>query len=325
MLVYFLGAEDLDFVMTGTGSISTTATFYRSTYSRCSLESPGQTTWRSLVAFSATALWFSGQIYNQASTPVNLTALVGFSDSSDVARLRLEATGAANTFMIKKYDTAGTGTQLGSNFTMTLSAALHRLNIYFDNAVAGTVLVYWDAALVFSYSGDTTTEVTTLSYIRLGTVGTSTLNDKHNWSECIVCDTDTRTLSLLVRPPVANGNTHDFDTGTPAAANVNEVTLSDATLDGSSVAGQIDQYTLAAMPSGTFSILAVAISARMVRGVTGPTKMDLGVRSGATDYWEADHALTFAWENYQDYWYEDPNTAAEWAALPTNVGLRSVA
>ncbi len=131
-------------------------------------------------------------------------------------------------------------------------------------------------------------------------------------------------MSLQSLAPVANGNTHNFDTGTPAAANVNEITLSDGTVDGSTTAAQIDQYTIPALATGSFSILAVGVSARMQKGTSGPTKMDLGVRS-TSDYWSADQVLTVTWAAYQNWWTTDPNTASSpWAALPSNIGLQSV-
>ena len=128
-----------------------------------------------------------------------------------------------------------------------------------------------------------------------------------------------------LRAPTAHGNTHNFDTGSPAASNVNETSLNDATLDGSASAGQIDQYTIPSIAAGTFTITAVGVSARCQKGASGPTKMDLGVRSGGSDYWSSDQALTTTWAGYQNWWVTDPNTAATWAALPSNIGLKSVA
>jgi hypothetical protein len=112
---------------------------------------------------------------------------------------------------------------------------------------------------------------------------------------------------LQTLAPVANGNTHNFDTGTPGRSKVNENTLNDTTLDGSTTAGQIDQYTIP-VPShpGTFAIVAVGVSARMQKGTSGPSKMDLGVRSGGTDYWSTDISLGASWATSQNWWTTDP-------------------
>jgi hypothetical protein len=53
--------------------------------------------------------------------------------------------------------------------------------------------------------------------------------------------------------------------------------------------------------------------------------MDAVVRSGTTDYLSSDFSLTTAWANYQNWWMTDPNTAGlVWAALPVNIGLKSI-
>ena len=131
-------------------------------------------------------------------------------------------------------------------------------------------------------------------------------------------------MFLQTLAPVANGNTHNFDTGTPLASNVNEVVLSQATLDGSTTAGQIDQYTIPALVAGSYSIVDVSITAQLIKGASGPSKMDLGVRSGAVDTWGADKSLFNYWESFQSNWALDPATTLAWAALPTNIGIKSV-
>jgi len=222
-----------------------------------------------------------------------------------------------------KVSNAGVATQLGSNFSLPFStSSVDKLDFYIDYQAAGTFTVYLNGIQVFTYSGDVTTDgTTTLTGLRLASLGHSR---NFNWSEVMLTDFDTRSWNLQTLAPVANGNTHNFDTGSPAASNVNEITLSDATLDGSTSAGQIDQYTLPAIASGTYSIVSIGVSARLQKGSSGPSKMDLGVRSGGSDYWSSDQTLTTAWTDYQNWWMTDPNTSATWAALPTNIGLKSV-
>jgi hypothetical protein len=138
-----------------------------------------------------------------------------------------------------------------------------------------------------------------------------------------VSDSDTRSLGLQTFQPVANGNTHSFDTGSPAASNVNEVTLDDTTYDGSSTAGQIDQYTIPSLASG-YGVVAFGVSARAAKGASGPTKIDLGVRVGGSDYWSSDQSLGVSLLNYQIWWSTNPNTTVPWVGVPDNIGLQSV-
>jgi hypothetical protein len=70
-----------------------------------------------------------------------------------------------------------------------------------------------------------------------------------------VSDSDTRGMAGLVTlPPVANGNTHNFDVGTPAASNVNKIIINDSTFDGATTPGLIDQYTIGSLPAGSWQI-----------------------------------------------------------------------
>lgn len=327
--IYFAGGEDSEFSVSGGMVVSTTAGRFRSAYARCALVSSGvgspgfAINW---LPFSASTFWASCRFQTSSglSTTATLVA-VAFYDSSMIVRIRLVQV-TTNTFKIEKVTAAGVATQLGSNFTITGGSVIpDKLDFFIVDAVSGTVNVYLNTIQVFTFSGDTTTDgVTSIAYIYLASMLAQNIGQTCGWSEVMVTDTDTRALNLQTLAPVANGNTHNFDTGSPAAANVNEITLNDATLDGSTTAGQIDEYTIPSLAAGTYGIIAVGVSARMTKGSSGPSKADLVVRSGTTDYLSADQSLTTAWQNYQNWWTTDPNTSAAWTALPVNVGIKSV-
>ncbi len=325
--IYFGGGEDCDFYQVGGGSVSTNTFFFRSTYARCALlENTSSTTyWQNWLPFTVSTFWTSARwSFSGASTASSGFTMLAWLDSSSLVRVRLISTGT-NTWKFEKVDGSGTATQLGSGFTLVptnLTGLPDKLDVYMVYNAAGTLTLYLNGIQYFTYSGDVTTNsLTALNNIRLGPAANSATT---GWSEIILADTDTRSWNLQTLAPVANGNTHDFDTGSPAASNVNEIVLNDATLDGSTTAGQINQYTIPSIAAGTYTIVSIGVSARMQKGVSGPSKMDLGVRSGGADYWSADQALTVAWADYQNWWSTDPNTSGTWAALPTNIGLKSV-
>lgn len=328
--VYFAGGEDSDFIgFGGGGSVDTNTVYFRSAYARCALVPANATTayYQSGVPFSASAFWFTGRHGASSGVFYNSNGLtLGFADASNIRRLRIRNAGgtSAGPWAIEKINAAGTVTQLGVNTLWQYAInGLDKLDIFVNYSASGQFTVYLNGVQVFTFSGDVTTDgVTTLASVQL--LGDGMGTSAGGWSEVIVSDSDTRSMSLQTLAPVANGNTHNFDTGSPAAANVNEVTLNDGTLDGSSVAGQIDEYTIPALVTGTFSILAVGVSARAIAGTTGPQHMDLGVRQASADYWSADKALTAAFANYQNWWTTDPSTSAAWASLPVNIGVRSV-
>jgi hypothetical protein len=331
--IYFAGGEDVDFYQQGGGAVDTTAGKFRSTYARCGLKvlgvtgSQGENYWQNWVPFSASAFWFTGQTISSTSGLAIGNPLVEFLDSSNIVRLRLSGAGTAARWKVEKLNSVGAATQLGSDFTMVYSSTtLDKLDIDINYAGAGTFTVYMNGVQMFTFSGDVTTDgVAALANIRLKDESLTGFGGQRWWSEVIVTDSDTRSMNLQTLAPVANGNTHNFDTGTPAAANVNEIVLNDATIDGSTAAGQIDEYTIPAIAPGTFSILAIGVSLRAQTGLSGgPAHVDLAVRSGGTDYFSANKALIVAFADFQNWWSTDPNTAAAWASLPQNIGAKSV-
>lgn len=325
-IIYFGGGEDSENYAQGSGSaISTTANTFRSTYARCSMACTQNGSWLNWEAYAGTpsSFWFSAR--TAASTILtNGNTLLRFVDASRYARLQLIISGGV--LLVQKVNTAGTATTLANALApwapgFAGPAQTDKIDIHWVNSASGSVDIWFNGVKYYNYSGDTTTETTAISFHQLTTCQNAQTS---YWSEVIVADQDTRTWNLQTLAPVANGNTHNFDTGTPAAANVNEVTLSYATLDGSTTAGQKDQYTIPAIAAGTYTIVAVGVSSQLVKGTSGPSKMDLGVRSGTTDYWSSDQTLDVGWNDYQNWWTTDPDTSAVWVALPVNIGLKSV-
>ena len=144
----------------------------------------------------------------------------------------------------------------------------------------------------------------------------------------IISDSDTRGLSLGTLTPAANGNTDNWDVG--GVTNINEIVLNDSTGNSSGTAGQIQQYTTGSLPSGTFGVVAVALSGRMMSGSSGgPTKVDFGVRTASVDHWSADVTLPLSLATVQHIFMTDPGTSAPFdpavLGIGFNVGLRSAA
>lgn len=326
--IYLGGGEDTEFYQVGGGTITTSATQFRPTFARCGLQPafnvPGNY-WQNRVPFSASSFWFGGRIWN-IRTGNNAGAgahIVEFLDASYTVRMYL-AIGSGSNYSMYKVDALNTSTLLATGSMSWSVSSIDKLDINVIDSVTGSVSVYLNGQQVITYSGDTTTDgVTSIANVRLYSANGNP--GEFTWSEIVVSDADTRSMSLQTLAPVANGNTHNFDTGTPAAANVNEVTINDATIDGSSAAGQLDQYTIPAIAAGTFAILAVGVSARMQTGFGGPQHADLNVRSAGADYFSPDQTPGVVFGDKEYWWYADPATSASWTGLPTNIGVKSVA
>lgn len=338
--VYFAGGEDIDFLFQGNITVDVSSAKNRPLFSRCSFDNAGGTVADAIFnktpfSVGATPFWAAARLGQTSPGGQIGTEQFKLADVNKITRIRMRLTNVSNapqTFAVEKvtaanvatllfngsliYDTVGTGTECS------------QLAWHVKYAVAGFCELYYKGVLLGSFTGDVTTDgITDLAYIVLGN---NNNGPRNFWSEVMVTDFDNRACSLQTFVPVANGNTHTFDTGTPAAANVNETVLNLATLDGSSVAAQIDEYTTGAVATGTFDVAAYGVSAFASKGTSGPSKIDLAVRTGAADFFSADLALNVFYDDYQNWWLTNPNTGVAWqtnqigSTAGFNIGVKSV-
>lgn len=339
-IIYFAGGEDIDFLIQGNTVINTGGTNYRTTFARCALNNSGTTTFDTIFnkkpfSVGSAAFWAAARLGQSFPGGIIGSEQFKLADVNRITRIRMRLTSNTNapqTFAVEKVTAAGVATSLftGSFVYDTINPGTESTQFawHVQYAVAGFCELYYKGVLLGSFTGDVTTDgITDLAYIGLG----NNANGPRNfWSECMVTDFDPRACSLQTFAPVANGNTHNFDTGTPAAANVNEVTLNLATLDGSTTAGQIDEYTTGAVAAGTFDVAAYGVSAFLSKGTSGPSKADLAVRTGGADFFSADQVLSTFYDNFQNWWTTNPNTAAAWltsqigSTAGFNIGVKSV-
>jgi hypothetical protein len=282
-------------------------------------------------------------------TPAGLTAAaaIRITDGAGIVRLGLihnptnhgafvaAPNTVASNWMVVKFNAAGTATQIGSVLSGTFTGSPgspDALDIQISSyGVSGTINIYINGTLVYNFTGDVHTDSnTTVNGLRLAGVMDSTQSDTYAlyYSEVIVSDSDTRGMSLATLTPAADGNTDNWDIG--GVTNINELVEDDTTLNASGTPGQIQQYTTNALPSGTFGVVAVMISGRMMAGSSGgPTKVDFGVRTAGVDHWSADVTLPGSLATVQNVFMTDPGTSAPFdpTVLGTgfNVGLKSVA
>lgn len=232
---------------------------------------------------------------------------------------------------------AGTFTNIGAVFNAFFSASPSTPDSFdvqisnYATSNGGSVNIWINGTLAFSVSGVTlaTDSNTTINNWRLcGCHPGANGPIPFTYSEVIVSDTDTRNLSLATLTPAADGNTVNWDTGD--VSNVNETTLNDITLNASGTAGQVQQYTIGSLPSGSFGVIGLGINARAQQGSAGgPTKLDFGYRTGSTDYWDTDISLPVALGRVSTVLYTNANTGAAFTTgdlntVGFNVGLKSV-
>jgi hypothetical protein len=211
------------------------------------------------------------------------------------------------------------------------NSALSKIDVYVNYAVAGAIKVWVGGVLVIDYSGDMTTDgATSLTGFQLGVSWGASFPSGSNtcWSEMILADEDTRSLGLATIVPLAAGNTQSW---TGAVTDINEATLSDATIITTPTAAQIAQFTVTnpASITGSSPIRALVVNARAAKGATGPQNIEACVRTASTDYTSGNlPGLSTTLDKVGYVFATNPNSGAPWlmSALTTtgfNVGVKS--
>lgn len=323
----FVCAEDIDCIRQGTITSTTDAAFFNTGYARLgnlnqqagttTIPAPNRVETPNFTP--TTDFWFSA-VYavKSGSTAAVNNVFAMLSDAGGVVRLVLRGTGVNDqSLKLTTRNAAGTlvdiATATGSLCTTALASFVPcKLDIHVVYSTTGSVDVYNNGVNILTFSGDVTTNAAT----QLAKVACcNPLNITNAFgiatSEVIVATTDTRSLRLVTWAPAANGNTQDW-TGT--ATDINETTLSDGSNVNTTTSNQKAQFTVGALPSGTFAVKDVVQSGRVLVGTTGPQNFRWSLRVTGADYDNgADIPALNSYANYQHYWgLNSPATGVPW-------------
>lgn len=302
MTYLFAGGEDFDFYLQpspastipvgssdSSWKVDTVTGHYRSAYARCALSMGGNnanavlTEIRSPQFAPQGSLWLSARVYlSNGLSGGGFVYPVRFYDTNGVLRLRIRTTAPGSTFIVEKIDAAFAATQLGgsssSGFTLT-PAAPEKLDVFVNYAVAGGIQVYLGGNLIFSFSGDVTTNsVTTLGAIGLSAVaapgggGGATC-----WSEVVVSTTDTRQIvGLVTQSPIIAGSAQDWTSVSPISTVGN---TGGANSGNFNIGANTVNFTKLTLPiGGTIASLSCKLNANL----TGTLQMAVYADSGGT-------------------------------------------
>lgn len=351
--ISFVGGEDFDFLLPAglvaagsTGvSVNTTAGYFRAGYARCAMvvmqnTNPptfGRTFQSPIGSFSHTDFWTTAQLFSTLVSGAigNSTGdiVMQWSDSSNIPRIRIRNANRYRStssgvdayppipLVVEKLDAAGTATQLGSNTTPVFSVGtMTRIDVHINYAVAGEVSIYINGSLLFTYTGNVTTNsVTSLgSVVFGGPVAVAVGRLDWGWSEMAVSPDDTRrVIGIVTTAPSANGATDQW-TGT--ASDISEIVLSDVTVNYTDTAAFVQEYTISSLPSGVYGIMTVVSKLRAAAGAGAPQNIDHIVRIGGVDYASPDQSLTGAFAMSTYNWDTNPATGGGWTQAVLSAG-----
>ncbi len=332
--ILFAGGEDSDFANIGSAAITTFSASFASGYAREALcpqngsqSDPPPTYWMSPTFTAGSTLWLhSNQAFRTNCSGTN-AQLIGVLSPDGVARILVRCSGGASlTYKISTRNAAGTITDLVTASSGPAIYTLAALDLFINYSATGEVALYVNSVRVADFSGNVVTDsATQLNQFRVSGI---TTDSNSGFSELIAATTNTTAMRLVTLAPVANGATDTFDVG--GVSNVNEVTLSDSTVNASGTASQIQLYTVGSLPTNNLQIADVVLSARAQVDTTGPQHLQAMVRTASTNYNSASLAPNQStWGPTWIDWPVNPNTSVAWTASDLsaagfNIGYESV-
>lgn len=339
--ILFSGGEDVDFTVTGSPTANTTAGNFRSSWARLAMSTNGGSTAvppnPGIIATFASAssdFWCHAQLLS-GNANTNNDRLMTWADGS-TWRLLVSGTGSTGSIKVSTRNGSGTVVDLVSSGNV-VPTTLMQVDVHIVYAVAGSFDFYINGTNVLSYTGDiTTNSATSLSSMSMGSFGSIA---NVFWSEVICATTDTRSMNRLTVFPVGNGNTQQMSSIQASPCSTSELaatSFNDANYIFDTVSNHTEECTLATpgsgsvvIPSGTYNVLALQLSARALRGTSGPQHYSYVTRTGGADYNSSNQSPGTAFANNPNYIQAtNPATSSAWAttdltAAGFNIGIQS--
>jgi len=307
--IYWSGGEDIDFPNGPNSACSMTNSGYstnRPGYGRGVVNACSAGYVRSLSFTAQTSVWIHAQ-----ST----------GDSDQALGLGKSGTGYSVLFAVDLNGVAYLGTWDGTTWTtleqtasgtIPSGGATTQLDMQISSYGASCVLnLYMNAASspLLTYSGNCTVGGnTSLDTVFLRYTGGGYYAE--GYSEIIVASSDTRALSLVTLAPNANGTTQSW--ATPAYTNINPISINDSNFTSDNNNGDVTQYKMNCLPSGTFSIKDVRIVTRGTEVSGGLTHINSGFYNGSSDQLGTAAAQTTSFFPFINDFTTNPFTSSGW-------------
>lgn len=255
--------------------------------------------------------------YFQPSTG-GTTTYVSLLDGTDTTNVRIRRTtsSSTHTLTLQYLDALSAWTDAGSVAIPVSTLQTFDLRWKFD--ASGELALYISGTKRIDFTGDLS-HLSGVEYARLHSQGLP-----GTISQVIMSDESTIGLRLTTGAPTGAGASTDW-TGT--YAEVDEIVYSDADFVNSSTANQVELFTHGiTIPSG-YRVKAVAVTARAKKGSTGPSNIQLAIRTAATHV-SSSQSLDVGYAPYVAIWETDPSTGAAFttSAIETlQFGVKSIA
>ena len=315
MAILWCGGEDIDFPSLGPINMDPTAGRFRAGYARASLNIFGGTNGVTSNPFpggSITNGWWTFRYYKGDTFGVIPSSwIAGLVDSSGKGIGIGYASGSRDKAILFKTDGTLLLAESGDSIAQK---TLHKIDVQItDFGANANIKVYINNSVnpIIDFTGNCIPSGCT-NFDRV-ILWVNDLYDpwKNSTSEHIVADEDTRVMSLVTLAPNLAG---DLNQWTGAYTAIDETTNSDADIIYADANDEDFQCNLIGLPSGTFVVKAIKISARAVRAATGIQKVKLGVKTNSAVDVDAAHTLSVAWTTQERLMTQNPVTVNNWTS-----------
>lgn len=330
MTILFMGGELGSFIPSDSNAgEDSTSGYFDSNFARTSARATGSTAYvESWEWAGQTDLWIHLELkQNAAISSASLHPTYVFMDSSGNEKIRLacsiNVTTGIGTWALQ-LNNAGWAT-MGSTFEANVLSR-QTIDIHLTvNSATGVADLYLSGTKRISNASVDLSTVSNIAQCR-GYGKTVTISATQAFSQIIVATTSTIGMRLMTFYASGTGAS---DTWTGTYTSIDEAVYSDADFIWSASANEVELFagTLVGSLTG-YSVAAVGVSARAKTDGTGPTNIQLAVRTGATNYFSSSQALDAGYGAFLNIWEDNPNTTIDWTVADISTlqfGVKSIA
>lgn len=325
MAIYFMGGEMGAFTPSDSTVIeSNSAEGFTTAFSRCAIDCPQNTNYaEGDPGTNLTDAWIHFRMSIDFGSSAYTSTRFVWLDGSGTERIRIRYTHDTNSLAVQYFN--GSWVSAGS-FTLFWGDTDHDFDLHVTcNSASGNIALYVAGTQRINATVDLSATTALRKFRFSGHLEIFVSTTHSYFSQVIVADESTIGFRLLTVPPTGVGASSDM-TGT--FAEVDEIAYSDADFINTSTANHVELFTHStAIPSG-YGVRAVGVTARAKKGGSGPTNLQLALRSGGTTYVSSSKALDLGYGSFINVWETDPATSAAFtssAITAMQFGVKAIA
>lgn len=297
---------------------------FNGSFARCAMNMEMPTSYALSEKFaSATEAWIHFEHYlDSASSDGTMRTGLQVLDASGNAVIRMQTQEDSDGWRFE-YWNGSAWVLIGSELYIETSA-VQTIDIHAKvNSATGSIAVYFEGTKRAEVASADLSGITNIA--QLAFYGRAGAYTERFISQVIVATETTIGWRLTTVAPTATGASSAW-TGT--VAEVDEAIVSDADFINTSSNDQDELFAHGtAIPAG-YAVRGVVVTARAKKGSSGPSNLQLALRSSGTTYYSASKALDFGYGAYVSVWETDPATGAAFTAsavTSAQFGVRSKA